>query len=140
MSRHTHRTHLNPSATCFVVVVSLLLCFAMQIATHRRAWAADPSPGTAVRRRAGAPRWWIGATPRWSCGGPPRSAWSAAGPRRSSPWLSCTHVRWFPLTLLLIGPDGTFDCAQMSNAFGLRRAAGADSLRIHSLPALLRVC
>ena len=58
-------------------------------ATHHHVPTAAQSPGTAVRRPVWGRQCWTSATPRWSYAEPPRSAWSAAGPRTSSPLVSC---------------------------------------------------
>lgn len=47
--------------------------------------AAARLPGRAGRRRASAPGCSSAARPRWSCAGPPQTAWSSAVPRRSFP-------------------------------------------------------
>lgn len=45
--------------------------------------------GTAVRRQVEAQQRSTSVMPQWSYGGPPQSAWSAAGQHRSSPLVPC---------------------------------------------------
>ncbi len=68
-------------------------------ATHHHVPMAALSRGTAVRRQVEAQRCSTSVMPQWSYGGLPQSAWSAAGPRRSSPMVSCKNTATLCWTL-----------------------------------------